>query len=245
MAKLNQIIAIEKGTKSETQRVITESYHLLQKEALLNGLSRSYKPRDEDGDQLPDENQRVQVKVLDETKKFSAALTKLFDITHTKDVANCKAKANVEVDGKILLTDVPVTTLLFLEKQLVDLHTYIKKLPVLNPAEEWKFDATSNVYRTEPFKTTKTKKVLRNHVKAKATDKHPEQVDVFTEDLVIGDYSSTKFSGALPSKTVTEMLCRVESLQRAVKFAREEANSIVVDEQRCGQKIFDFVFSSN
>ncbi len=244
MAKLNQIIAIEKGTKSETSRVITDSYHFLQKEALLSGISRTYKPRDEDGDQLPDENSKVQVKVQDEVKKFTTALTKLFDITLTKDSANSEARANIEIDGKVLLTNVPITTLLFLEKQLVDLHTYVKKLPTLSPAEEWKFDNATNVFRTESFKTTKTKKVLRNHVKAQATDKHPAQVDVFSEDCVIGDYSTTRFSGALPAKDVSEFLTRVEQLQRAVKFSREEANSIDAPEQQCGQKIFDFVFGS-
>jgi len=35
----------------------------------------------------------------------------LFDITLTKDVANTDAKTNVVVDGRVLVNDVPVTTL--------------------------------------------------------------------------------------------------------------------------------------
>ena len=47
----------------------------------------------------------------------------------TQDFANCQAKANVVVDGQTILKEVPVTHLLFLEKQLVDLRTFIDGLP--------------------------------------------------------------------------------------------------------------------
>jgi hypothetical protein len=38
--KLNQIIAIEKGTKSRSLQELTEAHHALQKPALLSGISR-------------------------------------------------------------------------------------------------------------------------------------------------------------------------------------------------------------
>jgi hypothetical protein len=44
MAKLNQIIAIEKGTKSRTFQELTEAHQSLQKPALLSGISRIYWP---------------------------------------------------------------------------------------------------------------------------------------------------------------------------------------------------------
>src|SRR5207342_3582487 len=98
-------------------------------------------------------------------RRTADILVELFDVTATKDYTNCKARADVVVDGKPLLREVPVTYLLFLEKQLVDLHTFIKKLPVLDASETWNFDASADAFATEPVQTVKTKKVPRNHVK--------------------------------------------------------------------------------
>ena len=46
MPKLNQIIAISAGKKSAAQKAITEAHHSLQKTAQLEGISRTYKPKD-------------------------------------------------------------------------------------------------------------------------------------------------------------------------------------------------------
>ncbi|HEY7419363.1 MAG TPA: hypothetical protein VH593_29535, partial [Ktedonobacteraceae bacterium] len=198
--KLNQIIAIEKGTKSRSLQELTDAHHTLQKPTLLAGISRTYRPKDEEGEHFPSESTRVQVKAEEVIRKTTEALTKLFDVVATKDWANCQAKADVVVDGKVLLTQVPATYLLFLEKQLVDLHTFIKKLPVLDAAETWTFDASADSWATEPMQTTKTKKIPRNHVKAEATEKHPAQVEVYYEDVVVGTWRTIKFSGALPTQ---------------------------------------------
>jgi len=53
MARLNQIIAVEKGVKSQTFQELTETHHLLQKPAQLAGIARTYRPKDEEGEQLP------------------------------------------------------------------------------------------------------------------------------------------------------------------------------------------------
>ncbi|GHO93432.1 hypothetical protein KSF_034800 [Reticulibacter mediterranei] len=240
--KLNQVIAIEKGTKSRSLQDLTEAHHTLQKPALLAGIARTYRPKDEEGEQFPPESTRVQVKAEDVIRKTSEVLTKLFDVVATKDWANCSAKADVTVDGTVLLSQVPATYLLFLEKQLVDLHTFIKKLPVLDASETWTFDPSADYWATEPMQTIKTKKIPRNHVKAEATEKHPAQVEVYYEDVVVGTWRTTKFSGALPANRVNELLNRIEKLQEAVKFAREEANNMEVTEQKVGAKVFQYLF---
>ena len=53
-------------------------------------------------------------------RSTATALTQLFDVTATKDWANCEARADITVDGRALLRDVPVSYLLFLEKQLTE-----------------------------------------------------------------------------------------------------------------------------
>ena len=59
MAKLNQIIAIEKGVKSKSFQDLTEAHHAVQKPTLLSGISRVYQPKDEEGEQLPAESTKV------------------------------------------------------------------------------------------------------------------------------------------------------------------------------------------
>ncbi|MBA3874664.1 MAG: hypothetical protein H0X30_36515 [Anaerolineae bacterium] len=243
MAKLNQIIAVEKGIKSESLRDLTDAHQLLQKPALLSGISRTYRPKDEEGEQLPPESTKVQVKAQEAIRTTVSVLTKLFDVTATKDWANGLAKADVTVDGNVLLAQVPVSYLLFLEKQLADVHTFVKKLPTLDASESWTFDTSTDSWATEAMQTSKTKKIPRNHVKAEATEHHPAQVEVYYEDVVVGYWRTVKFSGALPATRVNELLERVEKLQQAVKFAREEANSLEVVDQKIGDKVFGYLFA--
>ena len=243
MARLNQIIAIEKGVKSRSFQELTEAHHSLQKPTLLAGIARTYRPKDEEGEQLPPESTKVQIKADDVIRKTVAILTRLFDVTATKDWGNCVAKADVVVDGNKLLEQVPVSYLLFLEKQLVDLHTFVRKLPTLDASETWTFDASADCWATEPVQTVRTKKIPRNHVKAEATDKHPAQVEVYYEDVTVGYWRTVKFSGALPAQQINELLERVEKLQQAVKFAREEANNAEVEDQKVGEAVFQYLFS--
>ncbi|MDF3288688.1 MULTISPECIES: DUF7873 family protein [Streptomyces] len=242
MAKLNQIIAVEKGVKAGSHQDLAAAQHGLTKPALLAGISRTYQPKDEEGEQLPPESTRVQVKAEDVLRDTATTLTRLFDITATKDWANCAARADITVDGQVLLREVPVSYLLFLEKQLAELAVFVRKLPVLDGAESWSLDPSTDWWRTEPVRTVRTKKVPRNHVKAEATDKHPAQVEVYYEDVPVGYWTTVKFSGALPARRVNELLTRLEKLQQAVKFAREEANGAEVTDQRVGDAVFGYLF---
>ena len=246
MTKLSQIIAVEKGVKSDATRRVTDLHRDVQKQPLLSGISRSYRPRDEEGDHLPPESTRVQVKADDVLAEAAQVLTRLFDVTLTKDTANCTAAADVTVNGKTLLKAVPVTYLLFLEKQLTDVHTFVAKLPLLDPAEDWEdaVDPVSGCWKTRPVQTVRSKKVPRNHQVAPATPQHPEQVQVYTEDVPVGDWTTVKFSGALPATRVRQLLDRVEELQRAVKYAREEANGTEVSDRHAGETIFAYLFAA-
>lgn len=243
MAKLNQIIAVNKTVRADTNRVVTDAYHVLQKGPLLTGLTRVYRPRGEDGEQLPGEASRVQVRVPEVMDTVKAALVKLFDLTATLDTTNQVAKADIVLaDGTILVERVPVSTLLFVEKQLVDIRTLVMKLPLLDPAEIWSESTEEGVWSADPVFTVRTKKIPRNHVKAEATDKHPAQVELYYEDVVVGDWTTMKFSGAVPQKEVKAMLARVSELTEAVKQAREHANNTPVVDCKVGEPILSYVF---
>src|SRR3954469_21224231 len=109
--KLNQVIAIEKGTKSRSLQDLTEAHHTLQKPSLLAGIARTYRPKDEEGEQFPPESTRVQIKAQEIIRQTAEVLTKLFHVTATKDGPNPRARADVVVDGVTLLGQVPATYL--------------------------------------------------------------------------------------------------------------------------------------
>ena len=242
MPKLNQIIAIQAGKKTQAKETLTEAYHLLKKPELLNGLVRTYQPRDEGGEMLPDERKAVQVKINDLISKVTADLTEMFDVVATQDWSNCQAKADVVVDGRKLLASVPVTHLLFLEKQLVDLRTFIDTLPVLDTSEEWEYKPEADCYVSRPTRYNRSKKVPKNHIKYEATKEHPAQVEMYMEDVWVGTWTATKFSGAMPAADRKAMLERVRKLLDAVKSAREEANGLEVKPQKVGATLLGWIF---
>lgn len=242
--KLNQVIAIEKGAKNRINDEITKTYHACQKVEMLGGLTRTYQPKEEGGEQFPPEKKLVQASGVQMLKDTARLMTELFDLTLLKDDANRIASANIVVDGIVLLKEVPVTHLLFLEHQLTDLRTILNKIPVLDPAETWAWNGNVNAYATEPTSTVKTKKIPRAFVKAEATDKHPAQVDVYHEDVVAGTWTLIKYSGALPAADKALLLNRVEKLLMATKAAREEANEVMVKQDRKeGEVIFNHLFA--
>lgn len=243
MAKLNQVIAISKGVKAKTARTLTDAYHALDKPQPFAGIARSYRPKDEDGDRLPSESVLVQRTATGLLNDVSTALTRAWDVSLTQEQANQFAKADIVVGGATIASNVPVTGLLYLEKQFTDLRTFIAKVPVLDPAEKWHYDAAAGAYATEVSETTRTKKVPRNHVKAAATDKHPAQVEMFYEDQIVGYWATTKFSGALPRERKDLLLERVDDLINAVKYAREQANSMEVTDFHAGERIFGWLLA--
>jgi hypothetical protein len=162
----------------------------------------------------------------------------MLDLTATMDAGNQAARADVVVDGAVVLTAVPVTTLLTLEKKLVDYVTLVGKLPVLDPSETWTYSDNSESFQTTPSAKTRSKKVPRNHVKAAATDKHPAQVEVYYEDVVVGDWTTIQFSGAIPEARRRELVEKATKLQAAVKVAREQANMTDTPDVKIGDAIF-------
>lgn len=241
--KLNQVLAVERDIKSRANRAVTDLHHQVQKAPLLSGISRTYQPRDQEGEHLPGESNKVQIKAAAVLTNVADHLSELFDVIATKDATNCAARGDIVVDGTLLLKGVPVTTLLFLEKQLTDLGTIIDKLPTLDPGKSWAFDDTQDCYAADPVKTVRTKKIPRNHVKAKATDKHPEQVEVYYEDVTVGDWTTVAYSGALPAATVTTLRRRLDKLRDAVKVAREQANAAEVVETTIGETFFGYLLT--
>ncbi len=240
------LLAIEPSIRQTAKRAETDAYHQLQKPALLSGYSKTYTPKDADADiwdLRPDEGVKVQIDAETVMQDMAAELAKWFSTMALKEATNAVARADIVIDGTTLLAQVPTTYLMFLERQLVDLLTFVSKLPVLDAAENWSHTEGATAWASTPVVTLSTKKIPRNHVLAEATDKHPAQVQVYQEDAVVGRWTSIKFSGAVPAKRVAELTERVKKLQAAVKDARDVANrtALVTDLEEAGTKVFNYI----
>lgn len=243
--QLHQLLAVRDGARAVAEREITKSYHTIQRAEPLSGIRRTHRQRFDDEPPMPGEYKHVQVLADDVVTEFSAALARLFDVTAAVDYTNQHASASVVVDGTVIVQDAPAPFLIFLEKKLVDVRTFIGKLPVLDPAIEWNEpEAPGQPHQSRAVETTSTKKVLRNHVKAEATDKHAAQVELYSEDVVSGWWTTVKLSGALPAATIARMKERVDRLIEAVKIARGEANMQAVTDPKPGAAILAYVFGA-
>lgn len=241
MSKLNQIIAVVAGKKARATRLLTESHRGWNKDA-ISGISKIYAPKAEDGDKLPPESKTIHLDVPSKVRETMAQIADFWDVVITQDTGNTKARASVEVGGKVFLKDLPVTCLLFLEKQMVDLHTFVNNLPVLPPDREWKWDGNRNCHVTDPIGTIRTQKVPKVIVKYEPTKEHPAQTELITQDETVGTWSTTYMSSAIPGQEKAAMLSRIEALQDGIKAAREAANSAEVTQIRMAEHVLQHIF---
>jgi hypothetical protein len=243
MPKLNQINAIVTSRKGEAEKALTEAYKLIQKEQLFAGRERVYRPFDEvNGQKLPAESQKVQQRADELIRLAVAKWTELWNLILTQDTGNQQAKADIVVDGKVVLAGVPITSLLFLDKQLNDLETFVGKLPTPDPAEEWGYDPNTGQLRSRATESMRTSKEPTVIVKYEATKEHPAQTELIYKDVPVGAWTQILYSGCIPAERKNAILARVKKLQDAVKVAREEANQLEVKRQKAGEPLLAFVF---
>lgn len=246
MTKLNQIIAIENGEKARSNKATAPLFHALKTEGVFVGLTRTYEPVDEEGEQLPPESARVKTTVGDVISLFVKNSARLLDVSATKDMSNTTAFADVKVGDETIIQNAPVTFLLPFEKFLSqEIRGLVESLPVLDAAQDWTLSEAERegIYETPVVRRHRTKKVNRVLELSPATDKHPAQVSLVAEDVLAGYWNEKKFSGAIPASRKAELIDRVEDLIEAVKFAREKANDTEVTDLKVGDSVFGFLFA--
>lgn len=243
MPKLHQIIPIVTGRKSDAEKALTAAYHTLKKPEPFIGLMRSYSPfGDLESDKLPEEKKYVQTNVFKEYEGVKNQVNALLKIVAAQERSNCGALTDVVVDGQTILSQIPATYCLFLEKKLADLTTFISHIPTLDAAQKWTYDEDLEAYRAAERTTTHLKKLPKVITLAEPTDKHPAQTQLLQEDKIIGNWTNIALSGAIPAKMKNELKERVGKLLEAVVTAREKANSVeVVDVDT--SKVLDYVFA--
>ncbi|MEM7234032.1 MAG: hypothetical protein AAF517_17780 [Planctomycetota bacterium] len=241
--RLSQIVAILKGSKARHTEVATELHRASDHPGLFEGFRKTFQPVEEGAESYPDEKQAVAKRADENLKDFLQSLENVVDVVASQEVGNAdtSARADVVVDGDVVFEKATVPFLLYVEKQLTDLRTFVSKLPELDQNEEWSLDPNSGLHRTSEILTHRTKKTARPIVLYDATEEHPAQTQLVTDDITVGHWRTVKLSGALPRPRKRALLERIDRLQKAVKFAREEANSAEVESQRVGGAILRYL----
>lgn len=240
--KLNQIVALNSPRKSDFQKLISKYYNMVQKQEPFFGIERVYNPKDDDGEKLPPESSKVQINIDDLIDELGENWRNMFDIVFTNDCGNCQAFADIVVDDIIILSAVPISTLLFLEKQLTDWKTIIEKIPTLPISETWTIDPNTGLAISTVIQSNRTKKVPKVIVKYPATTEHPAQTELVYEDIIVGTWSTKKLSSAISGIMKERWLERISKLKEAVISAREQANSTIIEQKKGGDQIISFLF---
>lgn len=242
--KLHQLIAVEKTVQKTSEDAFTRAYLAAQKPEPFAGIIKTYQPLDDEGYVFPGESKKVLATSEGLLSSAQTALEQLFDHVATKDNANRSAVADIVVEGTTLATDVPVSTLLWLEKRLVSIREFLAKLPTLDPADTWILDENTGTWRSEPYRTAKQNKKTSFKSIAAATKEHKEQVAQVQEDVIEGTWTTVKLSGAMPATRRNALIHRADELTKAVKAAREEANSMDVTRLSVGNAMLNWMFSA-
>lgn len=240
---LHVVIALLAGVRKQGEDNLTKVYQSFKKPDLFSGMDRIYTPIKDDGIVYPEESKVVQSSVPKSLESLLSNLINYYDTQYAQDMGNCIAKADIVVDDVVLAKDVPATYLLFLEKKVSDLATVISTMPTLSSSENWTMDSATGTYKTSPTQTLRTKKEKRVLVRAAATDKHPAQTDVYDEDVPEGHWHTVKLSTALTAVEVEEMSVKLGKLNKAIKTAREMANTTSVQDGNIAESLLRYVFN--
>lgn len=252
--RLSAVVATAKTAKqrgTEALDHVDRSAGVRGDQSPLTGLSRVNKPVADDGIALPDQKSQVQYTVEDLLKGLIPAAADMMDVVATQEYGNALVRADVKVGETVLIKGAPVGYLLFLERQLVSLHTLVSRLPTLDPSESWDWNeeaGANGAWASQPRDTKSTSKVTKVLQLAPpvisttaGVANIAAQVTTYTDDVHTSTWTTIKFSGALRGDRKRGLIERVELLQKAVKTAREEANSSRVDEVKVGETILNWL----
>jgi len=245
-SKLHELLAVEGDLEGTFRRVCEETKtNFIKHPERYFGFHQRVSNFDEDAPSEPDEHKQMDDTIPSKLGYTAEHIIRYFDAVLQKETTNKFATADIIIDGTVIAKDVPATFLLGLEKRLKKVREDVySSIPTLAPGIEWEIDPSEGehvfkkVHADEKFRT---KKVMKNHVVAKATDKHPEQVQVYNEDEKVARITKDTWCGMISSAEKSIYLGRMDKLIRAVKQARQKANTEKVVQATIGKELFTYI----
>lgn len=247
MAKLHELLAVEADLEGEKTRVVNEAtVTFTKKPEIFTGLHKALAMFDDSRThENVEESRKVDSTVQDKLDYVAGAAARYWDACLQKEATNQLAKADLVVETLTIAKDVPATFLLKLESELKKFRELVEHVPTHASGHEWKEapEVGDGIFKTSKDASFKTEKIPQHKVLYDATDKHPAQIEKWTEDVKIGKYVHSLFSGMVSPAEKSLMIGRVDKLIRAVKQARQRANTQDVDKREVGADVFKFLFA--
>lgn len=252
-SKLHQLLAVEGDLEGIYKQITKETIDTFTKRVNhFNGFIRELNWYDAEMPPEPVERQHMMTTVKDKLDYNNDSVVRYFDALLQKEATNQVAKADLIVDGTTIATEVPATMLLGMESRLKNVREVYASIPTLPPNVEWVEDAQKgpNIYsRKHPEENMKTEKTFKVQVLYEAQfpkegergDSLPAQVEKVPETKNVGVYKKHVWTGVLSPAEKSLLLNRIDKLIRAVKKARQQANSTEVVKKTIGKELFDYI----
>ena len=251
MTQLHEILAVEGSKEGYFKNALVEMTNLFTKKVShFGGFNKTLTLHGEDtpekhAKELSEtENQTLTTTVSAELAYLGEVVANYVDVIYQKDDANQRAVADIEIDGVVIASNVPATTLLSLENKLKTLRPVYDEIPTLQPGTQWTLDPSigEGVYiDVNPQIRTKTKKGFEYKILTPATDKFPAQIKEWEVVEDIGFTTLTRWTGMISVAEKVEILKRFDKLAAAVKQARQRANTVEVQKVNIGRSLLEYI----
>lgn len=251
MAKLHEILAVEKGLQTTAKQTNAETMKTFNaKDAHFVGTVKQIRHFDENEKNLNTDEFKDMVDTVFSKLAYNAGPNiRAWNAYYQKEATNQKATADIVMDDAaggplVLVPGVPATVLLGLETKLAELKTVYDAIPTLAPGPSWVPDPArgKGVWRSEhPDKTFRTRKTVKPIVMSPATPQHPAQVQAVQEDVPVAEITVQSWSGMITTAQKSDLLSKIDRLLRAVKQARQRANATEAVKGEIGKVLIDFI----
>ena len=246
MSKLHELLAVEGDLEGTYKKILQETnVNFTKHPDRYFGQHLRIENFDENAPKEADQHKEMDDTIPSKLEYTAGHIIRYLDAVLQKERTNQDAKADLVVDGVTIAKDIPATFLLGLETKLKNIRNEVyETIPTLAPGIAWDQDESQgpDVYkRRHPDEKFRTKKVMKNHVVAEATKEHPAQVQVYNEDEKVARVITDTWCGMVSPAQKSNLLSRIDKLIRAVKKARQQANTTEVVSVSIGKELFDFI----
>jgi hypothetical protein len=238
-----QLKAQVQATRAELTGTFKNKRHMFEEKLV------TFTPVEEGAPSKTEEQRTIETTVAEELRWIGELWTKALDNGLHVAEGNTLARADVMLDdGSTLLTGVPATALLELEKRAGEILDLLAAVPSLDSTKGYQPDVArgSGVYVARDVTKVRTRKVNKVIRLAEATPEHQEQAQLVSVDEPAGELVEREWSAMVTVAVKGKMMERAEELRRAFKAALHRANAVEVPiNGGCGRAIFSFVFGAD
>lgn len=248
MAKLHEVLAVMTDLETTARNIRDEAIVTFTKKAThFTGYHKTLKMFDElrkAEEEGAEDHKSLVTTVKNKLDYMKSSQVKYLDALWQQESTNQKAKADLVVGDKVIIKDAPAVFLLALESRLKAIRAVFDSAPTLDPSVEWVSDNSQGegTYKSvHPETSQKQEKQIRHQVLVQPTKEHPAQIEKWFENVVVGTYSTIKYSGAISPGQKSDYLKKIDTLIQATKQARQRANSTQVEKEHFAKALFEYI----